>query len=1067
MPLPGRWVNGLRRAARRLSSAGSPRSDASAAAQLAALVASADDAIVSKTLDGIITSWNRAAERMFGYSADEAVGRSITLIIPPDRHGEEVDILSRLRRGEAITHFETERVAKDGRRVPISLAVSPIRDASGRIIGASKIARDVSDRRRAEHAHALRDAMRKLEALCRLADEVSRAKDLAAVCDAAVDAIVGVGADRAGVLLLDADRVMRFQAWRNLSPAYRAAVDGHSPWPADVTAPEAVVIEDVVDDGSLGPLREVVTGEGIRALAFVPLVSQGRLLGKFMIYYDAVHAFSADEMRLGASIAQHVSFGLARVLADASIEKLLAGEQSARRDAEAARLDAEGRRAIAEELARLASAMAETLDGTTVADRIVAAAMQLFRARAAGLRLAAPDGSLRGIAFAGGMSEMFAVGHTVPPGPTSMSGLAMMQGDAVWTDDSFADPRLQLDDDVRRAMERAGDAAVLAAPLRHGAVIIGALSIADRAGRRFTAGEARTLQAFADQAALAISNARLYEEARRRQREAEFVAELARRINASLDLQTTLERLVEGARELCDGDIARIVVRDPDTGRMRLRHQLGTRWEGYHDQIVITPGHGSGGIVLLTGRPFRTDDYTTDPRISADYLTAGAVDGTVAQLVVPIPGESGVAGLLYVDRRTRRAFTDADEALLTRLADHAATAIRNSQLFAAERAARADADAANRGKDQFLAVLSHELRTPLSAILGWARLLRGGQLNDAQRSHALGVIERNAELQGQLIADLLDMSRIAAGKMEIDRAPVDLVLVVREAVEAVAADVATSKLTLATDLDDTAGEVLGDARRLRQVVSNLLFNAIKFTPEGGRIDLQLVRHETSARLTVRDNGQGIDPAVLPRIFDPFEQGDRSTTRAHQGLGLGLAIVKQIVGLHGGTIHADSAGPGHGATFTVDLSVLAVRLHPGHSGRPRAAAGPSAGVRGLRVLIVDDQPDARDLLAHVLTERGAEVHVAGSASEALQRLGAHDMDALVSDISMPEIDGYELIRAVRRLPGRAAGRLHAVAVTAFTGHAVRDRALAAGFDAHATKPLDPEHLVELLTRLRER
>jgi PAS domain S-box-containing protein len=1059
-------MSGLRRVARSFTPPTSSPSDAAAAAQLAALVASADDAIVSKTLDGIITSWNRAAERMFGYSAREAVGRSITLIIPADRLDEAADILARLRRGEAITHFETERVRKDGSRVPISLAVSPIRDAGGRIVGASKIARDMTERRRAEHA--LRETMQQLEALYRLADAINRAKDLVAVCEAAVEAIIGVGADRASVLLVDADGTMRLQAWRNLSPAYRAAVDGHPPWSAHTPDPAPIVIEDVLTDPAIAPLRDVMVAEGIRALAFVPLVSQGHLLGKFVIYHDAVHAFSAAEMRLAASVAQHVAFGLARVVADASVEDLLAREQSARRDAEATRLEAEGRRAIAEELARLAGEMAATLDVATVGERIVAAALDLFHARAAGLRLAAPDGSLVGIAFGGGMKEAFAVGHTVPAGAASLSGLAMIEGRPVWTEDSLTDPRLELADDVRRGMRAAGDAAVLAAPLRHGGRIIGALSIADRLGRRFETGEAQTLQAFADQAALAIANARLYEEARRRQREAEVVAELARRINASLDLQTTLERLVDGARELCDGDIARIVVRDPDTGQMRLRHQIGTRWEGYHDQMTIKTGHGSGGIVLRTGRPFRTDDYTADPRISAHYVAAGAADGTVAQIVVPIPGEAGPVGLLYVDRRARRAFTDADEALLMRLADHAGTAIRNSQLFAAERAARADADAANRGKDRFLAVLSHELRTPLSAMLGWARLLRRGHLNDAQRSHALGVIERNAELQGQLIADLLDMSRIAAGKMEIDRAPVDLVLVVREALEAAAADIETKKLTLGTELDDAAGEILGDARRLQQVVANLLFNAIKFTPEGGRIDLHLVRHETSARLTVSDTGQGIDPALLPRIFDPFEQGDQSTTRVHQGLGLGLAIVRQIVDLHGGTIRADSPGKGRGATFTVDLPVVAVRLRPGqaHAGRAPGAAGSGAGVRGLRVLIVDDQPDARDLLAVVLGQHGAHVQVAASAREALHYLGAHAIDVLVSDISMPETDGYELIRTVRNRDERAARPLHAVAVTAYTGHDVRDRALAAGFDAHATKPLDPDHLVQLLTRLRE-
>ena len=1036
--------------------------DGHAAAYLAALVESADDAIVSKSLDGVITSWNRAAEILFGYSSAEAVGRSITIIIPPERLHEETEILSRLRRGEAITHFETERVRKDGSRVPVSLAVSPVKDLDGRIIGAAKIARDITERRRAQRA--LSEAIQRLEVLYHLADQVNRAKDLVAVCDAAVDAIVAVGAARSSILLFDDAGVMRFQAWRNLSETYRRAVEGHSPWSRDARDPEPILIDDVRTDPSLASLRDVVVSEGIRALAFVPLVSHERLLGKFMVYYDEPHVFSPPELRLSAGIAQHVAFGLARVRADASIEQLLSREQLARREADAARVDADERRHVAEELARLAKALTDTLDAATVGQRIVDAALVLFQARASALRIAAPDGSLVGVAFGGAMQQAFDVGHTIPPGPASLSGLAMREGRAVWTDDSFTDPRLELADDIRRGMRAAGDAVVLAAPLRSTTGIFGALSVADRPGRRFSEADAQTLQALADQAALAIENARLYEEAQRRRREAEVVADIVQRINASLDLQTTLERLVEGARELLEGDIARIVVRDAGTGRMRLRHQVGVRWSGYHDQITIEPGHGTGGTVLVTGKPFRTSDYVRDPRISDHYRSAGAADGTVAQMVVPIPGEAGIVGLLYVDRRTHRPFTDTDEAILMRLADHAGTALRNSQLFEAERAARAEADAANRAKDEFLAVLSHELRTPLNAILGWARLLRSGHLDDKQRDHAHAVIERNAHLQAQLVGDLLDISRIAAGKMEIERLPVDLVLVVREAIEAVAAEIEARRLTIVTELSEEAAEVLGEARRLQQVVLNLLFNAIKFTPEGGRIDVHLSRHDTHARLTVTDTGEGIDPSLLRRIFDPFEQGDSSTTRKHQGLGLGLAIVQRLVHLHGGTIGAESAGKGQGSTFTVDLPVLAVRLGRTALETVRATSAARRGLRDLRVLVVDDHRDARELLALALREHGAEVRMAQSASEALVVMREDDVDVLVSDISMPEIDGYSLVERARTLGRRSRRPLRAVAVTAHTGHAVRDRALAAGFDAHATKPLNADDLVRILEHL---
>jgi PAS domain S-box-containing protein len=1010
--------------------------------------------------DGTILRANRAELVLLGYEPGEYVGHHIA-----DFHVDPeaiADILARLGRNEIIRNYEARLRCKDGSVKHVLIDSSVLWD-EGRFVHTRCFTRDITQRRLDEQHLAA--AVQRLEALYHLADRVGRAKDLTSVCEAAIASIMAVGATRASVLLFDEAGVMRFQAWRNLSDRYRAAVDGHSPWSRDTAAPAAIVVEDAEADPALGAFGDVVRAEGIRALAFVPLVNHGHLLGKFMVYYDAPHAFSADEMRLAGSIAQHVAFGVARVRSDAAIEDLLTREQGARREADAARIESEDRRVTAEELARLARAMNETLDVTSVAERTVEAALSLFRARASGLRLAAPDGSLVGIAFSGAMKELFPIGHTVSGGTASVSGLAMMQGAAVWSDDTFSDPRLVLAEEIRARMQQAGDASVLAAPLRSKGEIIGALSIADRAGRCFGKPEADILQAFADQAALAIENARLYEEARRRQREAEVVAEVTQRMNASLDLQTTLGPLVHGARELCEGHIGRIVVRDPGTGRMELRHQVGARWDGYRDRMVIEPGAGSGGIVLATNKPFRTDNYAEDPRISPHYLEASRADGTVAQLVVPIPGEAGIAGLLYVDRKDRRPFTDSDEAILVRLADHAATAIRNSQLFAAEQCARADADAANHAKDQFLAILSHELRTPLSAILGWARLLLAGLLDAAQQRQAAGIIERNAQLQSELVSDLLDVSRIVAGKMEIDRIPVDLLLVVRAAVEAAGADFDAKKVCLVTELDSAAGEILGEPRRLQQIVANLLSNAVKFTPAGGVVTVRLVRHETSARLGVSDTGEGIDPAVLPRIFAPFEQGDTSTTRKHQGLGLGLAIVRQLVELHGGMIRGESEGKGKGATFTVDLPVLAVRRV--RADGPRDAGGAVTGLEGCRVLIVDDQPDARDLLALVVGQSGADVKVAGSARDALRILSAHEIDMLVSDIAMPEMDGYTFIETVRRQEAeRPGGRLRAVAVTAHTGQQVRDRAIAAGFDAHAVKPLNPEDLVVLLTKLRQ-
>jgi PAS domain S-box-containing protein len=309
-------------------------------ARLAAIVAGAEDAIVSKTLDGTITSWNPAAEAMFGYTAAEAIGQSIALIIPQERLHEETEILARVRRGERTEHFETERRRKDGRPVMVSVNVSPVHNASGQIIGASKIARDITEQRRS--LRKLEASVASLEALYKLADRVGRARDQREVCEAAIEAILsGLGTSRASLLLFDDAGVMRFVAWRGLSDRYRQAMEGHSPWKRDSQNPAAIVVADVLADPTMNDLREEITREGIRALAFIPLVFQDQLLGKFMVYFDEPRPLSVEELRLAETIGRHVGFGLARVAARTAAIEALEGERAARAEAVAARAEAE------------------------------------------------------------------------------------------------------------------------------------------------------------------------------------------------------------------------------------------------------------------------------------------------------------------------------------------------------------------------------------------------------------------------------------------------------------------------------------------------------------------------------------------------------------------------------------------------------------------------------------------------------------------------------------------------------------------------------------------------------
>ncbi|HYE17486.1 MAG TPA: PAS domain-containing protein [Tepidisphaeraceae bacterium] len=402
------------------------------------------------------------------------------------------------------------------------------------------------------------------------------------------------------------------------------------------------------------------------------------------------------------------------------------------------------------------------------------------------------------------------------------------------------------------------------------------------------------------------------------------------------------------------------------------------------------------------------------------------------------------------------------------------------RLLESERAARAlaeralaQAEAAGRTKDEFLATLSHELRTPLSAILGYAQLLLAGGAagNPEELAHGLGVIERNARAQAQIIEDLLDMSRIVAGKVRLEARPVDLRDVVRAAVDTVTPTADAKGVRLVADVPDAYTDrvsVWGDPARLQQVLWNLLANAVKFTPRDGTVTAAVaVGADGDAVVTVADTGSGIDSAFLPHVFDRFRQADASTTRRHGGLGLGLSIVKQLVEMHGGTIGAQSGGADRGSTFVVRL--------PPYLGRPPAAEPaaaaaavsapapgpePAARLAGLRVLVVDDEPDARHLVVHVLTARGAAVVAVPSAHAALALLGARPFDLLVSDIGMPDLDGYELVQRLRATTGDAHGnaRIPAIALTAFARTEDRTRALLAGFQLHLPKPVETPELL---------
>ncbi|HET7341536.1 MAG TPA: ATP-binding protein [Methylomirabilota bacterium] len=402
---------------------------------------------------------------------------------------------------------------------------------------------------------------------------------------------------------------------------------------------------------------------------------------------------------------------------------------------------------------------------------------------------------------------------------------------------------------------------------------------------------------------------------------------------------------------------------------------------------------------------------------------------------------------------------------LSDLSQRRSTEAEIGRLLAAERAARADAEAANRAKDEFLAVLSHELRTPLTAMLGWIALLRPGRLSAERTRYALEVIERNARMQAQLINDLLDISRIVAGKMELDRLAVDLAGVVARVVESAQREAEAKRIRVTTQVDAAAGPVLGDVTRLEQVVGNILANALKFTPVEGHVQVTLDRHEGRARLRVSDSGPGIGPDVLPHVFERFRQAESSSRRRHEGLGLGLAIVRHLVETHDGVVRADN-DPDGGATVTVELPLLAMARRTETPAVAEAAepAG-AARIEGLTVLLVEDHTDSRETITLTLESCGAEVIAVPAVADALGVLRARTVDVLVSDLGMPGADGFDLIRRVRWQEGRdGRPRLPAIALTAYASAEDRERALAAGYDGHIAKPVDADDLCGALMRL---
>jgi signal transduction histidine kinase/ActR/RegA family two-component response regulator len=611
------------------------------------------------------------------------------------------------------------------------------------------------------------------------------------------------------------------------------------------------------------------------------------------------------------------------------------------------------------------------------------------------------------------------------------------------------------------------DFAILCLPLTVEQRCFGAFCVAFEYARTFSADERGFLTTLAYHAAQALERARLFEEAERVGASLRFLCEASGVLAGSLDYDATFARVVSLAvPRVAEGAWIDMAGSDGAFRRAAVAHADGRKAEGIREAFrrrapKLDDATGPGSVVRTGKADVALDGdaalYAADPGALALLRDLGFTSSMCVPLRV---GQRPGGAMTFVSSDPERRFDDADLALAEELARRAGMAIDNARAYR-------EAREANRVKDDFLATMSHELRTPLNAILGWAGMLRTRP--DVNVAKAIATIERNARAQVRLIEEILDVSRIMTGKLKLDPKSIDLAVVLRASVDVVAPSAMAKSIAIESDVQIDPCPFYGDAGRLQQVVWNLLSNAIKFTPKGGHVDVRLSRSGSDLELSVKDTGRGVRSDFLPVMFQRFRQADSSTTRSEGGLGIGLAIVGHIVELHGGVVKAASAGEGRGTTFTITLPIRAIRLEAPAAGS--SAAAPSTEVRralaGLRILICEDDADSRELLQAVLAGQGARVVVAAAASEAIEHLREFRPDVLVSDIGLPLVDGYALMRQVRCLSADEGGCTPAIALTAYAGSEDVRKALSAGYQLHVAKPVDPTELATRVANLAGR
>jgi signal transduction histidine kinase len=885
-------------------------------------------------------------------------------------------------------------------------------------------------------------------AVSTLADALASATSPQEIYDAALHGIrTALGVERASVLLFDPDGVMRFKAWRGLSDEYRRSVEGHTPWTLGQPTPEPIVVADVKADPSLEKYHPVFAREDIRALGFIPLASRGKTIGKFMLYWREPHTPARSTLDAASVIGSLVGLAVERARQNAEL-----AEQQQRVEA-ALGLEAATRERWTR-LAEGARRLQISHDRVAIVQEVLALAEQSVTADA--YAVWRKDGAVWRM-----------VAHKGLPGSFTKAEVPAQDEhylrDPIVAVDALHTPLLE---GRRQDYLAAGIRSLVSVPLQIRGRPSGTLAFYFRETHTPSDLELRIAQAVGELGAAAISSAELYAEqqslrtlAVRGAERAAFLADASVRLS-SLDYEKNLEviarLMVPQFADWCvvdlieSGELRRLAVAHADPAKEEFAHELHRRYPPRRDE--------PGGFwhVINSGEPLLfshiEDDMLQRAARDEDHLLILRDLGLRSAMLVPLRRSQEVLGVLtLVVAGGERRFDAEDLEFAQEVARRASYAVENARLYR-------QAQEANRAKDEFLAALSHELRTPLNAILGWASILRARP--EGQIDRGLDVIYRNAKVQTQLVEDLLDASRIVSGRMSIDLKDVPLRPIIEAAVETVVPQAVEKDIEFRTKLPDSALLIRGDAARLQQVFWNILSNAVKFTPRGGRIEVATSGSPAEVAVTVVDTGAGIKAEALPFIFDRFRQADASSTRRYRGLGLGLTLSRQLTEMHGGKISASSPGPGLGAAFTVALPL--VELHPPRPVKSTSTAADA--LAGLRIVAVDDDPDSLDVLTSILRLHQATVFGASSAVEALELAHRERPDVIISDIAMPEHDGYWLMQQLQRIAEEGGRSVPCIALTAFANETARRRAIATGFAAHLSKPLNPDELVNIIRPL---